>query len=84
MLGIGFFEIVVIALVALVFLGPKHLPQVLQKIAVYYRQFLNLREELKSQIMISAPVKGDFLAQSIKAAAEKKPENEDKSEAHHG
>lgn len=51
MLGIGFLEIVVIALVALVALGPKHLPGVLKTIARYYKQFQNLKSELNKEIV---------------------------------
>jgi len=51
MLGIGFFEIVIIALVAFIVLGPKQLPMVMKKLAIYYRQFLNLKDELNFQIL---------------------------------
>lgn len=51
MLGIGFLEIVVIALVCFIAIGPKQLPLVMRKIAGLYRQFLSLREELRFQIL---------------------------------
>lgn len=51
MLGIGFFEIVIIALVCFIAIGPKQLPAVMRTIAQFYRQFTSLREELRFQIM---------------------------------
>lgn len=51
MLGIGFSEIVVIALVCLIAIGPKQLPLVMRKMAGFYRQFLTLREEFRFQIL---------------------------------
>lgn len=51
MLGIGFFEIVIIALVCFIAIGPKQLPAVMRKLAHYYRQFISLRDELRFQIM---------------------------------
>ena len=51
MLGIGFSEIVVIALVCFIALGPKQMPIVMRKLAGFYRQFANLRDEFKFQIL---------------------------------
>jgi len=51
MLGIGFFEIVIIALVCFIAVGPKELPIVLRKIAGFYRQFMTLRDELRFQVL---------------------------------
>jgi Sec-independent protein translocase protein TatA len=51
MLGIGFFEIVIIALVCFIAIGPKQLPAVMRKVAQFYRQFASLREELRFQMM---------------------------------
>lgn len=51
MLGIGFLEIVVIALVCFIAVGPKQLPMIMRKIAGFYRQFVALRDEFKFQIM---------------------------------
>jgi sec-independent protein translocase protein TatB len=50
MLGIGFFEILIIALVAFIALGPKQLPVVMRKLAGLYRQFVNLRDEFRLQV----------------------------------
>jgi Sec-independent protein translocase protein TatA len=51
MLGIGFAEILVIALVAFVALGPEHLPSLMKKLAQLYRQWTGLRDDLRFQIM---------------------------------
>ena len=51
MLGIGFFEIVIIALVCFIAIGPKQLPTVMRRLAQFYRQFNVLRDELRFQIM---------------------------------
>lgn len=51
MLGVGFSEIVIIALVCFIALGPKQLPIVMRKLAGFYRQFTSLRDELKFQIL---------------------------------
>lgn len=51
MLGIGFFEIVIIALVCFIAIGPKQLPAVMRKLAHFYRQFVAMRDEFRFQIM---------------------------------
>ncbi len=51
MLGIGFFEIVIIAVVCFIAIGPKQLPAVMRKLAQFYREFAGLRDELRFQIM---------------------------------
>lgn len=51
MLGIGFSEIVIIALVCFIALGPKQLPIVMRKLAAFYRQFAQMRDEFKFQIL---------------------------------
>lgn len=51
MLGIGFFEIIIIALVCFIAVGPKQLPVVMRKIAGFYRQFASLRDEFRFQIL---------------------------------
>jgi sec-independent protein translocase protein TatB len=51
MLGIGFFEIVIIALVAFIVIGPKELPVLMRKFAGFYHQFISLRDELRFQLL---------------------------------
>lgn len=53
MLGIGFFELLVIALVCFIAIGPKELPAVMRKLAGLYRQFVSLRDEFRFQLLSS-------------------------------
>lgn len=71
MLGVGFSEIVVIAVVCFVAFGPKQLPEVMRKLASYYRQFMNLKEELRFQIM-SADHEPQIISKPTKTTEEAK------------
>jgi Sec-independent protein translocase protein TatA len=51
MLGIGFSEIVVIALVCFIAIGPQQLPVIMRKVAGLYRQFIALRDDLRFQVL---------------------------------
>lgn len=51
MLGIGFFELVIIVLVGFIAIGPKELPVLMRKLAGFYRQMMALKSELSFQIM---------------------------------
>ncbi len=51
MLGVGFLEVLVIAVVCFIALGPKQLPVAMRKLAGYYRKFLSLKEELNFQLL---------------------------------
>lgn len=51
MLGVGFLEILVIALVCFIALGPKQLPIAMRKMALYYRKFLSLKEDFNFQLL---------------------------------
>jgi sec-independent protein translocase protein TatB len=46
MLGIGFFEVVIIAIVCLIALGPKQLPGVMREIALFYKRLLSFKQEI--------------------------------------
>lgn len=50
MFSIGFLEIVVIAIVALVVLGPQRLPWVMKQISYFYRQFVQIKNEINYQM----------------------------------
>ena len=50
MFSIGFLEIVVIAIVALVVLGPQRLPWVMKQFAYFYRQFVQIKNEINYQM----------------------------------
>lgn len=66
MLGIGFFELVIIAIVCFIAIGPKQLPAVMRKLAHFYRQFAQLREDFRFQIMSA-----DDLLEPKQSASEK-------------
>lgn len=51
MLGVGFFEIVIIALVCFIAFGPDQLPMLMRKVAGFYRQLSTLKDELRFQIL---------------------------------
>jgi Sec-independent protein translocase protein TatA len=51
MLGVGFSEILIIAFVAFIALGPKHVPDIMRKLASIYRQFINLRNDFRMQLL---------------------------------
>ena len=50
MFGLGFGEVTVILLVALIFLGPKRLPDVGKKLGEFYRQFRETADTVKETI----------------------------------
>lgn len=66
MLGIGFFEIVIIALVSFIVFGPEQLPRVMKKLAIYYRQFLTLKDDINFHIL-SVDVDVDLPDQKAKS-----------------
>ena len=47
-MGIGFLELVIIGIAALVFIGPQKLPDVLRQIAKYYVQIKRTSNDFKS------------------------------------
>lgn len=49
MLNIGFSELVLIAVVALVFIGPKELPVVLRAVVKFFRELSDIGDEVKRQ-----------------------------------
>ena len=50
MFGIGTTEFIVIALVLLIFVGPKHLPELLARASQIIRQVQNASRDLRNQI----------------------------------
>jgi sec-independent protein translocase protein TatB len=50
MLNIGFSELVLIAVVALVFIGPKQLPAVLRQVMKFVRELQSLGDDVKKQM----------------------------------
>lgn len=50
MFGISFVEFIVIAIAAILFVGPEKLPELAQKLGLYLRQFRNLREDFTRKV----------------------------------
>jgi Tat protein translocase TatB subunit len=55
MFGIGFWELVIIFMVALIVLGPKRLPEVAKTLGRFYREIMGVVNEVKSSV--NEPVK---------------------------
>lgn len=51
MLGVGFSEILIIALVGFIAVGPRQIPGLMRKLAGIYRQFVNLKDEFRLQVL---------------------------------
>jgi sec-independent protein translocase protein TatB len=54
MFGMGWTEIAMIALVTLIFVGPKHLPKMMQKIGKIVGELRSASRELRNQIAVEA------------------------------
>lgn len=52
MFGIGWTEFIVVALVLLIFVGPKHMPEMLRKIGSIIGELRSASRELRSQIEV--------------------------------
>jgi Tat protein translocase TatB subunit len=52
MFGIGMTEFIVIAFFLLIFVGPKHLPDLISKVTYVIRQMQNASRDLRNQIDI--------------------------------
>ncbi len=50
MFGIGFQELILIMIVALIVLGPKRLPEAARAIGKFFKEFKSVTEEVKSSI----------------------------------
>ncbi len=54
MFGIGFQEILLILVIALIFIGPKRLPEIAKALGRAYREFIRATSELRDIIDIEA------------------------------
>ncbi len=72
MFGLGFGEVTVILILALIFLGPKRLPEVGKKVGEFYRQFRETADTVKGTIT------GEFEEEPEEEPTEKE------SDSHHG
>lgn len=87
MFGIGFQELLVIMIVALIVLGPQRLPEVARSLGKFYKEFKNAIDDVKSSVAndiksvkdIENEIKSDItkkLENSVKIDFEKEFENE--------
>ncbi|RKX76083.1 MAG: hypothetical protein DRP87_12940 [Spirochaetes bacterium] len=68
MFGIGFWEIVIIAVLIIIFINPKDLPSVFRKIGVLYRQINGLYRDVSKWVNeMETEVKKEY---SLKALAD--------------
>ncbi len=61
MFGIGFWEMLVIAGLVLVAVGPERLPEMLKQLAKYYRQFRRTAEDIRSSTGIDQLLRDEEL-----------------------
>lgn len=57
MFGIGFTEFIVIAIVAIVFLGPDKLPELGQKLGQFLRSYRNFKFDVTNRMYDTPPSK---------------------------
>jgi sec-independent protein translocase protein TatB len=53
MFGIGFLEMVVVAVVALIFFGPDKLPEIMKQAGKYFVQLRRMSNEVKSAVDVA-------------------------------
>lgn len=80
MLGIGFWEMLVIAVLILVAVGPDRLPAMIKQVAKFYRQFRRTAEDLRASTGIDDLLRdeelrelADFRKQKLALMAQQKP-----------
>lgn len=80
MLGIGFWEMLVIAVLILVAVGPDRLPAMIKQVAKFYRQFRRTAEDLRASTGIDDLLRdeelrelADFRKQKLAMLAQSKP-----------
>jgi sec-independent protein translocase protein TatB len=80
MLGIGFWEMLVIAVLILVAVGPDRLPAMIKQVAKFYRQFRRTAEDLRASTGIDDLLRdeelrelADFRKQKLALMAQPKP-----------
>src|SRR5262245_14405760 len=72
MFGLGFWELMVILVLALLVLGPKKLPDVASSLGKAIRGFRRATQDLQEQLDVEDEVKRPF--QELKAALRNEPE----------
>lgn len=83
MFGLGFGELILILLIALIFIGPKKLPELAKGLGKGIRDFQNAAKGMSDELqenLNSEPKKITDATQQD--SAEKTPESEEKKETH--
>ena len=50
MFGLGFAEVAIIAVIALIFIGPKQLPEVMKGVGKFVREITKAKEDFKNTV----------------------------------
>ncbi len=81
MFGIGFTELIVIFIVALLVLGPKRLPEVAKTLGKFYRDIKSTVDEVKTAVVDDTvktlPKEEDIIPKNLEDLEEKKIEKKD-------
>lgn len=78
MLGLGAGEIFLILAFALIFIGPKKLPELARSLGKGLKEFQNAKDELLNQV--NSPLNDDDSSQITDHSSETKKEKEDKKD----
>lgn len=84
MFGLGFGELVVIFLIALIFIGPKKLPELAKGLGKGIREFQDAAKGLGDQLQNSGESENQKIADASQQEdkTEKKPDSENKDTSH--
>ncbi len=78
MFGIGFNEIIIILLIALIVIGPKKLPEIAKALGKGYREFKKSFEDLEHEFNVDDEDDKEF--DEVKVVGKNKKENKDVDE----
>lgn len=77
MFGIGFLELLVIVILAVILLGPERLPDILRRIATFYRELkrmgTDVRETFEVAMSEDEEIKRSVKAESLRETKEPHP-----------
>jgi sec-independent protein translocase protein TatA len=84
MFGLGFGELIVIFLIALIFIGPKKLPELAKGLGKGIRDFQNAAKGLGDQLQDSEPTPPKKVTDASQQDGSEIPDpTEEKKESHH-
>ncbi len=79
MFGIGFNELIIILVVALIVIGPKKLPEIAKTLGKGYREFKNAFDDVKNEINLDMSDDKEYTKIKVVGKDNKKDENSKKS-----